>query len=223
MELCLGQPSATVPAAVNPSPKLEDGLYAAIQTSAGEIKVKLFEKEAPVTVKNFVDLALGRKTYIDPRNELPSKKPFYSGLTFHRVIPEFMIQGGDPLGNGAGGTAPIKDEIVPDLKFDVPGRMGMANSGPNTGSCQFFLTELPQPHLDGLHTIFGQVVDGMDVIKKIARMPVDGQDHPIEPVKIVEVRVARIGPPPQAAKPAAPRKAPSKSTSRKAPAISRKK
>ncbi len=187
------------------APKLENGLYATIETDVGAVKVRLFEKDAPLTVKNFVDLALGRTTYIDPRNGLPSKKPFYNGLTFHRVISGFMIQGGDPLGDGTGGTRVVPDEIRDDLKFDVPGRLAMANAGPSTGSCQFFLTEVPTPHLDGLHTIFGQVVEGQDLIPKISKVPTDN-DRPISPVKIVKVSIDRIGPEPAAPRPVAPKK-----------------
>ena len=185
--------------------KLENGLYTAIETSMGTIKAKLLEKDAPATVKNFVDLALGRTTYIDPRNSLPSKKPFYNGLTFHRVIPGFMIQGGDPLGDGTGGTRMIPDEILPEIKFDVPGRLAMANAGPNTGSCQFFLTEAPSPHLDGLHTIFGQVVEGQDIIAQITKVPTEN-DRPVTAVKIVKISIERIGPEPEQPKPLAAKK-----------------
>ncbi|MFN7922754.1 MAG: peptidylprolyl isomerase [Bryobacteraceae bacterium] len=213
LNVCLAQqttpaaPASGAPIApATEPPKRDDGLYVKIQTSMGTIIGRLFEKEAPVTVKNFQDLALGRKTYIDPRNGLPSRKPLYNGLTFHRVIPEFMIQGGDPLGTGMGGTTVIKDEIVPELKFDQPGRFGMANAGPNTGSCQFFITEVATPHLDGLHTIFGQVVEGLDLVLKIARVP-SQNDRPIAPVRILSVTFERVGvdpnkPPPPPARPA---------------------
>ena len=160
----------------------------------GRIVILLFEKETPVTVRNFVDLALGRKSYTDPRTGLPSRRPFYNGLDFHRVIPGFMIQGGDPLGDGTGGVKEIPDEFSAELKFDQPGRVGMANSGPGTGSCQFFITEAPQPHLDGKHTIFGQVVEGQDVVEKIARVPRDEDDKPLTPVKILKVAVQRVSP-----------------------------
>jgi len=171
--------------------KLEPGLYASITTSMGVIKVQLFEKDAPVTVKNFMDLATGARAYVDPRNGLPSKLPLYEGLSFHRVIPKFMIQGGDPLADGTGGTRNIVDEIKPELKFDRPGRLGMANAGPGTGSCQFFITETATPHLDGLHTIFGQVVDGQDVVGKIVLVPTQG-DKPTEPVIIRKIAFDRI-------------------------------
>jgi peptidyl-prolyl cis-trans isomerase A (cyclophilin A) len=190
----------TPPAAPKPdtppateAPKREDGLYVTIETSMGVIQGRLFEKESPITVKNFVDLAMGRKVWTDPRTSLPVKKPLYNGLTFHRTIPNFMIQGGDPLGNGSGGTKAIPDEFHPTLKFDVPGRFGMANSGPNTGSCQFFITEVPTPHLNGGHTIFGQVTEGMDVVKAIARVPTKAENAPLKPVRIVKVSFERVG------------------------------
>ena len=177
------------------------GLYATLETSMGNVTFELFEKETPLTVKNFTDLALGRVAYVDPRNGLPSKLPFYNGLTFHRVIPGFMIQGGDPLGDGTGGVKNIPDEFRPTLSFDRPGRLGMANAGPNTGSSQFFITEAEQPHLNQLHTVFGQVVDGQDVAGKIAAVPAQN-DKPLEPVTIIKVRIERVGPAPNAPRPA---------------------
>ena len=188
-------PAAATPAP--PQPQREDGLYATIETSMGTVVVKFYEKESPITVKNFVDLALGRKTWTDPRNGLPVRKPLYNGLTFHRVIPNFMIQGGDPLGDGRGGVKSIPDEFHPSLKFDEPGRLAMANAGPGTGSCQFFITDAPTPHLNGAHTIFGQTIEGMDVVKAIARVPTKG-DTPIKPVRIVKVSVNRFGVDPNA-------------------------
>ena len=170
-----------------------NGLYATLETSMGNITFELFEKDTPVTVKNFTDLALGRLAYTDPRNGLPSKLSFYNGLTFHRVIPGFMIQGGDPLGDGTGGTKNIPDEFKPELSFDKPGRLGMANAGPNTGSCQFFITVSEQPHLNQLHTVFGQVVEGQDVVEKITGVPAQN-DKPLEPVTIVKVKLQRVGP-----------------------------
>ena len=213
MEMCLRLLAALVPvvllaqtpaapppkpaaAPVAEAPKREAGLYATIETSMGTIVAKLFEKESPVTVKNFTDLAMGRTVWTDPRSGLPVKKPLYNGLTFHRVIPSFMIQGGDPLGTGTGGTRAIKDEFDPSLRFDQPGRFGMANSGPNTGSCQFFITDAPTPHLNGGHTIFGQVVEGMDVIRAIARVPTNADNKPLTPVRMVKVTIQRVGPAP---------------------------
>ena len=200
-------------------PAREDGLYATIQVShggqpMGAITFRLFELESPVTVRNFVDLALGRKAWTDPKTGARVRRPLYNGLTFHRVIPGFMIQGGDPLGTGMGGTDVIKDEFHPTLKFDIPGRVAMANAGPRTGSCQFFITEVPTPHLNGKHTIFGQVVEGQELVGKIARLPRDSRDKPTTPVVMTRVSIERVGPAPEGgivltprAKPAAKKKA----------------
>ena len=194
-------------------PARENGLYATLSTTQGDIVVKFFEKESPVTVKNFVDLAQGKKSWPDPKTGQRVTRPLYNGLTFHRVIPDFMIQGGDPTGTGTGNTDVIKDEFDPSLKFDVPGRLAMANAGPKTGSCQFFITEVATPHLNGKHTIFGQVVEGEDVVKKIARVPANAQNKPNTPVVIKTVKIERVGPAPEAPKPMtitkqAPAKAP---------------
>ncbi len=203
-----GQATPATPAApAAPEPK-EDGLYANIRTSMGDMTVKLFEKESPVTVRNFVDLALGRKAWTDPRTRARATRPLYNGLTFHRVIPGFMVQGGDPTGTGAGGTDVIKDEFDPTLKFDIPGRLAMANAGPGTGSCQFFITEVPTPHLNGLHTIFGQVVSNQALVAKITAVPKGAGNKPVTPVRIVKVDFERwaagkLVPVTPAAKPAA--------------------
>lgn len=126
---------------------------ATIETEKGVIKLELFEDKAPITTKNFIDLA---------------QKGFYDGLTFHRVISGFMIQGGDPTGDGTGGPGyTIEDEFHPNLKHDSEGILSMANAGPDTGGSQFFITEGPQPHLDGKHSVFGKVIEGMDVVKQI--------------------------------------------------------
>jgi len=185
-------------------PAREPGLYATINTTQGAIVVKFFEKEAPITVRNFVGLARGTKAWKDPKTGLMvMKRSLYNGTIFHRVIPNFMIQGGDPLGTGLGGPGfVIPDEFSPDLKFDVPGRLAMANSGPHTGGSQFFITEVPTPHLNGLHTIFGQVVEGQDIVTKIAHVPVNGE-KPVTPVRITSIVIKREGPPPA---PAAPKK-----------------
>jgi peptidyl-prolyl cis-trans isomerase A (cyclophilin A) len=205
--LCAQTPPAAPAAA--PPPAREPGLYATLVTTQGNITVKFFEKEAPITVKNFVALAQGRKPWTDPKTGQRVTRPLYNGLTFHRVIPGFMIQGGDPMGTGMGGTDVIPDEFVPTLKFDQPGRMAMANAGPKTGSCQFFITEVPTPHLNGLHTIFGQVIEGQVVVNKIAHLPSGANDMPRTPVKILKVDIKREGPPPvPAAKPAVKKAAP---------------
>jgi cyclophilin family peptidyl-prolyl cis-trans isomerase len=192
------------PAAEPAKPAREPGLYMTITTSMGTIVAKLFDVEAPKTVKNIADLAMGRKEWTDPKTKQRVKRPLYNGLIFHRVIPGFMIQGGDPTGTGSGGTDVIPDEFDPSLTFDRPGRLGMANAGPGTGSCQFFITEVPTPHLNGKHTIFGQVVEGQDVVEKIARVPRNAEDRPNTPVRMLRVTVRREGPAPAAAKPAKP-------------------
>ena len=174
----------------------EPGLYMTFETNLGAIHCKLFEEQAPFTVKTMVGLATGKLSYLDPRTkEKVTGKRFFDGLIFHRVIPQFMIQGGDPLGTGYGGPEgpgfPFKDEFVPSLKFDVPGRLAMANAGPNTNQSQFFITEVPIPYLNGKHTIFGQCQD-VGVVKAIARVPTNN-DKPVKPVIIKTVTVERVG------------------------------
>ena len=198
-------PPAATPAA---PPTREPGLYATINTSMGAITVKFFEKEAPITVKNFVALARGTKAWKDPKTGQMVTRPLYAGTIFHRVIPKFMIQGGDPAGTGMGDVGfTIPDEFSPNLKFDVPGRLAMANIGqPHTGGCQFFITLVPTPHLNGKHTIFGQVIEGQDLVTKIVNVPTKAE-KPLTPVKIVSIVFKREGPPPApAAKKAAPKK-----------------
>jgi peptidyl-prolyl cis-trans isomerase A (cyclophilin A) len=149
---------------------MAEALYATFQTSAGDIVVKLLPEKAPNTVENFVGLAEGTKKWTDPRTGIPSTKPLYDGTLFHRVIPDFMIQGGDPRGDGTGGPGyKFADEIGPDNKFDRPGLLAMANAGPGTNGSQFFITEVPTPHLNKGHTIFGEVVKGGELVAKIAR------------------------------------------------------
>ena len=145
-------------------------LYAVFQTSRGNIVVKLFDKDAPKTVANFVGLATGKQEWVDPRSGQKSKAKLYDGTSFHRVIPQFMIQGGDPLGTGTGGPGyRFEDEFQSGRKFDRPGLLAMANAGPNTNGSQFFITEVATPHLNDRHTIFGEVVKGQDLIPQIAR------------------------------------------------------
>ncbi len=149
---------------------MADPIHATFHTSAGDIVVKLLPEKAPKTVENFLGLAEGTREWTDPRSGEKAKKPLYDGTVFHRVIPEFMIQGGDPLGTGTGGPGyKFGDEIGPDNKFDRPGLLAMANAGPGTNGSQFFITEVPTPHLNRGHTIFGEVVKGGDLIAKIAR------------------------------------------------------
>jgi len=178
------------------------GLYLTFETSMGDIHCRLFEKEAPLTVKTIVGLATGKLSYIDPRTkQKASGKPFYNGLTFHRVIPRFMIQGGDPLGDGTGEPGgpdfPFKDEFSPSLRFNIPGRLAMANAGPNTNGSQFFITEVAVPELNDKHTIFGQCEE-LSVIKAIARTPAE-DERPVTPVIIKHVSVERVSPKPAAA------------------------
>jgi peptidyl-prolyl cis-trans isomerase A (cyclophilin A) len=148
----------------------EGELRVRISTSKGDIEARLFENEAPLTVANFVGLATGQSTWIDPYTAEEVSRPFYDGLVFHRVIPEFMIQTGCPLGRGTGGPGyRFADEFGPGLRHDRPGLLSMANAGPNTNGSQFFITEVPTPWLDGKHAIFGEVVSGGDLILEIAR------------------------------------------------------
>jgi peptidyl-prolyl cis-trans isomerase A (cyclophilin A) len=163
-----------------------DDLLAVFHTTMGDVTCRLFYEKAPKTVANFVGLATGNGT---PAHPVPGKKPFYDGTIFHRVIPEFMIQGGDPKGNGTGDPGyTIKDEFGPDLHHDKPGMLSMANRGPDTGGSQFFITEKPTPWLDGKHAIFGECKP-MDVVRKIARVPVDPPNRPREDVKINKLEV----------------------------------
>ena len=187
---------AQTPPAAAPKPAVPErdpGLYATINTSMGPIVCVLYEKESPITVRNFTALARGGKTWTDPKTNQRVTRALYSGTIFHRVIPGFMIQGGDPTGTGMGdgGLTPIPDEFHPSLKFDKPGRLAMANAGPRTGTCQFFITEAPTAHLDGKHTIFGQVIEGQDLVTKIANVPKDANDKPRTPVRIVNIRITR--------------------------------
>lgn len=174
--------------------KLEPGLYAIITTSFGVITAQLFEKETPITVTNFIGLARGTKPWLDPKSRKPVIKPLYANLLFHRVIPQFMIQTGDPTGVGNHDCGfVIPDEFVEGFKFDRPGRLGMANiNQPNTGSCQFFITEVADKSLDGKHTIFGQVVDGQEFVGKIARVIRDENDKPRMAVRLISITFLRI-------------------------------
>ncbi len=174
----------------------EPGLYAVIYTSMGNIVCRLFDKEAPKTVANFRALARGTKTWTDPTTGAVKHRPLYSGTTFHRVIPQFMIQGGDPAGTGSGGPGyQFEDEIDPNHAFDKPGMLAMANSGPNTNGSQFFITVAPTPWLNGKHTIFGEVVSGQEVADAISQVPRDADDKPLTPVKIVAITVRSVAAP----------------------------
>jgi peptidyl-prolyl cis-trans isomerase A (cyclophilin A) len=187
-----------------PTPERPPGLYWIINTSMGTITAQLFEKEAPGTVANFVALTRGTKAAKDKAGAM-TKRPYFTNLTFHRVIPDFMIQTGDgQTGDGSGDCGfTIKDEIVPTLKYDKPGVLGLARlDRRNTGACQFFITDKAYPSLNGEYTIFGQVVDGQDVVTKIARVPKDSNDKPRTPVKLISATIKRYGPPPASATPA---------------------
>ena len=172
---------------------LQPGLYALFNTNKGVITCQLFEKEAPKTVANFVGLADGTKEWTDPKTGNKVKKNFYDGLIFHRVIPKFMIQGGDPEGTGRGGPGyKFEDEFTSGMQFDKPGRLAMANAGPNTNGSQFFITTVPTPWLNNKHTIFGQVVDGMDVVETIESVKKGRGDKPIEDVVITKLEIKRV-------------------------------
>ncbi len=200
----------TPPAAAPAAPERAPGLYAVFDTSMGKITAQLFEKETPVTVQNFVGLAKGTKAWKDPKTGAMVRRPLYNNITFHRVIPNFMIQTGDPTATGShdcGFTIP--DEIRPGLQFDRPGRLGMANTGrPHSGGCQFFITEVPYPSLNGGYTVFGQVVEGQDIVNKIAHVRTGANDKPVTPVRLISVTIERAGAEPAGAAPkkAAPKK-----------------
>ena len=170
------------------------GVYATLETSQGRIVCRLFEDKAPNTVKNFIELAEGSKEFLDPKTRQRVKRPFYDGLTFHRVIPQFMIQGGCPKGDGTGGPGyEFADEFHPELKHDGPGTLSMANAGPNTNGSQFFITVAATPWLDKHHTVFGRVVEGQEVANKISELPRDANDRPPTPVVLQRVVIERVG------------------------------
>jgi len=187
------------PAAAPPQTpgELPDGLYAIFHTEKGDITAKLFEKEVPNTVQNFVALAKGTKAWKDPKTGAMVRKPLYANIGFHRIMMDQMIQSGSAVANGdhnCGFT--IKDEIKPDLKFDQVGRLAMANIGsPNTGACQFFITDTKAPPWDGQYTIFGQVVEGQSVVHEISRVPAVNFMAKT-PVKLISVTIRRVGPEP---------------------------
>lgn len=178
-----------------PNPKktveqLPEGLYSRIKTNKGTIVIQMEYTKAPMTVANFVALAEGKMK----NTAKPEGKPYFDGLIFHRVIPGFMIQGGDPTGTGMGNPGySFADEINPELKHNRAGTLSMANAGPATNGSQFFITNGPTPHLDGRHAVFGYVVQGQDVVDAIAGVPRDQRDKPLEPVVMEKVTIERVG------------------------------
>jgi peptidyl-prolyl cis-trans isomerase A (cyclophilin A) len=198
-------PQATAAASIVPN-----GPTVVMDTSMGRITCQFFQKQAPKTVANFIALAQGTHDWTDPATKnVMHHKPLYDGTIFHRVIPEFMIQGGDPSGTGMGDPGySFADEFDRDLGFDVPGRLAMANSGPNTNGSQFFITEVPTPHLNHIHTIFGQCDEpSVNVVKTIARVQANSDDKPLEPVVLKKITIVPEGqplpPPPGGTAPAA--------------------
>ena len=167
--------------------------YARFETSEGNFKIRLFDAEAPNTVANFVGLAEGTKEWRDPKSGERKKAPFYNGIIFHRVINGFMIQGGDPLGQGTGGPGfNFSDEFHPKARHDKAGMLSMANAGPNTNGSQFFITLGPTPHLDNRHSVFGKVVEGIDVVRKIGKTPTKAGDRPATDVVMNSVKIEKV-------------------------------
>jgi len=186
--------SATPKAQVPAGPQRDPGLYATIHTSMGDIVCKLYEKEAPLTVANFRGLAMGTKVWTDPKTGKPTRRPLYTGTIFHRVIPNFMIQGGDPLGTGMGSPGYKFKNEDNQFVFDKKGVLAMANAGRDTNGSQFFITVAPYPSLNGGYTVFGQVIEGQEVADKISEVPRDeaNGDRPLTPVKISRIVVTRV-------------------------------
>ena len=167
-------------------------MIATFDTNRGTFKVKLFNDKSPKTVENFVGLATGTKEWTDPKTGEKVKRPFYDGLVFHRVIKDFMIQGGCPLGQGTGGPGyKFADEFHPELKHNKPGFLSMANAGPNTNGSQFFITTVPTPWLDNRHAIFGEVTEGYDVVDAIGKTKTGPMDRPVEAIVINKVTITQ--------------------------------
>jgi peptidyl-prolyl cis-trans isomerase A (cyclophilin A) len=205
LTLVLFSAACTLTAAQASSSAASTEPTAIIHTTAGDLHCTLFAKQAPIGVANFIGLAEGTKDWTSPIGHVKKHGvPLYDGTIFHRVIPEFMIQGGDPKGDGTGDPGyQFKNETSPDLKFDRPGRLAYANAGPDTNGSQFFITEIPYPSLNGGYTIFGQCDDAaVELVKKIARMPRGANDLPNKPVKITHIEIHKGGSA-SAAKPAA--------------------
>ena len=165
-------------------------LTATLRTSEGDIEIRLFDERAPKTVENFVGLATGEKSWEHPETGETMDAPLYDDVEFHRIIDNFMIQTGDPTGTGRGGPGyTFDDEFHPDLRHDGPGMLSMANRGPNTNGSQFFITLAAQPHLDDKHAVFGEVVDGMDVVEEIGAADTDMHDRPTTPIHLESVEI----------------------------------
>jgi peptidyl-prolyl cis-trans isomerase A (cyclophilin A) len=170
--------------------KKDKNMIATFETTMGTFKIKLFSDKAPKTVENFVGLAKGTKEWTDPKTGQKVKRQFYDGLIFHRVIPGFMIQGGDPLGRGTGGPGyKFEDEFDKSLSHDKPGILSMANAGPNTNGSQFFITVAATPWLNGKHTIFGEVTEGMDVVTSISKANTAPGDRPLQDIVIKKLTI----------------------------------
>ena len=168
------------------------GVYAKFVTSEGDFTVRLYDQEAPKTVENFVGLAEGTKEWMDPRTNQKVKTPYYDGVIFHRVIDGFMIQGGDPLGQGIGGPGyAFADEFHPKLRHNKAGILSMANRGPDTNGGQFFITLAPTPHLDDRHSVFGEVVEGIEIVNSIGRTKTGARDRPVKDIVIQKVTIER--------------------------------
>ena len=168
------------------------GTYGRFVTTEGTFTVRFFDQETPRTVENFVGLAEGTKEWTDPRSNQKVKRPYYDGTIFHRVIAGFMIQGGDPLGQGIGGPGyNFADEFHPKLRHSKAGILSMANRGPNTNGSQFFITLGPTPHLDDRHSVFGEVVEGMDVVNRIGSTATGDRDRPVKDIVIESVTIER--------------------------------
>jgi peptidyl-prolyl cis-trans isomerase A (cyclophilin A) len=184
-----GAPGTGIPA---PEPAKAGDLLAVIETAMGSIQIRLFSEKAQRTVENFVGLAGGTKAWKDPKTGQWVKRPFYEGLTFHRVVPGFAIQGGDPAGDGTGGPGfTFEDEFHPSLKHDRPGVVTMANRGKNTNGSQFMITLRALPALDGRHSVIGEVLSGMEVVEAISKVPTDTKYKPLSAVVIRKVDIKR--------------------------------
>jgi peptidyl-prolyl cis-trans isomerase A (cyclophilin A) len=167
-------------------------IIATLQTTLGDVQIRLFHDKTPRTVENFLGLAEGTIEWTDPRTKQKSKRPYYDGTIFHRVIPRFMIQGGDITGTGTGGPGyRFEDEFHPELRHSKPGILSMANAGPNTNGSQFFITTVATPHLDNRHSVFGEVISGQDIVENISKVARDGRDKPREDIVIKKVVIER--------------------------------